>query len=141
MRRKRLFAQFIYFSPLNLGRGLILALFLLFFAHFTVIAQTRPVTGKVFANSSDSALAGVTVKVRGANVSAITGADGSFTINAAPNATLLVSSIGFIAQQVNLNNQSTITIRLIGDAQALTQVVVIGYGTAKRKDLTGAVSS
>ncbi|HMH23217.1 MAG TPA: TonB-dependent receptor [Puia sp.] len=141
MRRKRLFAQLPTPPSVSFCKGLLPALFILLFTHFSGLAQNRTITGKVVATGSDSALAGVTVKVKGSNTNAITGADGSFTISAAPNATLIVSSIGFASQQVDLNNRSSITIRLVSDAQALTQVVVIGYGTVKRKDLTGAISS
>ena len=121
----------------SISRKLGIALLIVIFANAAVFAQNRQITGKVLANGSDSALAGVTVKVKGALNSAITGADGSFTINASPNATLIISSVGFGLQQIALNNRTDITIRLITDAQALQQVVVVGYGTVKRKDVTG----
>lgn len=125
----------------GISRKLGIALLIVIFANVAVFAQNRQITGKVLANANDSALAGVTVKVKGALNSAISGADGSFTISAGPNATLIISSIGFGLQQIALNNRTDITIRLIADAQALQQVVVVGYGTVKRKDLTGSVSS
>ncbi len=125
----------------GISRKLGIALLIVIFANVAVFAQNRQITGKVLANANDSALAGVTVKVKGALNSAISGADGSFTISAAPNATLIISSVGYGLQQIPLNNRTDITIRLIADAQALQQVVVVGYGTVKRKDLTGSVSS
>src|SRR5450432_1163758 len=125
----------------GISRALILALFALVFSNVTVLAQTHPVTGKIVANENGGSLAGVTVKVKGSNASAITAADGSFTINAAPNATLIISSVGYSSQEIPLRNLSTVSVRLIADAQALQQVVVVGYGTVKRKDLTGSISS
>lgn len=125
----------------GISRKLGIALLIVIFANAAVFAQNRQITGKVLANGSDSALAGVTVKVKGALNSAISGTDGSFTISAAPNATLIISSVGYGLQQIALNNRTDITIRLISDAQALQQVVVVGYGTVKRKDLTGSVAS
>ncbi|HEY4154909.1 MAG TPA: TonB-dependent receptor plug domain-containing protein, partial [Puia sp.] len=104
-------------------------------------AQNRPVTGRVLANESDSLIAGATVKVRGATTTVFTNADGTFSINAAPNATLIVSTIGYTTQEVPLNNRSSVDIRLISEAMSLQQIVVVGYGTQKRKDLTGAISS
>lgn len=125
----------------GIGRALILVLFSLIFTNAAVLAQTHPVTGKIVANESGSSLAGVTVKVKGSNASAITGVDGSFTVNAAPNATLIISSVGYSSQEIPLRNLSTVSIRLVADAQALQQVVVVGYGTVKRKDLTGSIAS
>ena len=104
-------------------------------------SQTRQVTGKVVASEKDSVLASATVKVKGTKTTTITNPDGSFTINAAPNATLIVSSIGYATQEIALNNRSSVIIGLVSDAQSLQQVVVVGYGTVKRKDLTGSISS
>src|SRR5450432_3154572 len=100
----------------GISRKLGIALLIVIFANVAVFAQNRQITGKVLANANDSALAGVTVKVKGALNSAITGADGSFTISAAPNGTLIISSVGFGLQQIALNNRTDITIRLITDA-------------------------
>jgi TonB-dependent starch-binding outer membrane protein SusC len=125
----------------GISRALILALFALIFGNVAVLGQTHPVTGKIVANENGGSLAGVTVKVKGSNASAITAADGSFTINAAPNATLIISSVGYSSQEIPLRNLSTVSISLVADAQGLQQVVVVGYGTVKRKDLNGSVSS
>ncbi len=92
-------------------------------------------------NENDSLLAGVTVKVKGTTNSTSTGKDGTFTISASPKAVLIFSSIGFVSQEVSVSNLSTLNVRLITDQQALQQVVVVGYGTVKRKDVTGSISS
>lgn len=117
------------------------ALPLIIFLQISSFAQNRQVTGKVIANDNDSVLAGVTVKVKGTNTFTATLKDGTFAINAAPNAVLIFSSIGFSTMEVAVKNLSTFNIRLFTDPQSLQQVVVVGYGTVKRKDLTGAISS
>jgi TonB-linked SusC/RagA family outer membrane protein len=123
------------------GRRIILALSFVIFSGLAVLAQEPAITGKVVASENDSALNRATVKVKGANVSTITQADGSFTIKAGRNAVLIVSNVGFTTQEVAVNGRSEIIVRLTGDAQALQGIVVIGYGTAKRRDLTGSVAS
>jgi TonB-linked SusC/RagA family outer membrane protein len=106
-----------------------------------VFGQNRQITGKVTANENDSLLEGVTVRVKGSKVGVTTGRDGSFTISAPSNAVLIFSSVGFASTEVPVKNQSAIHVRLVSDAQSMQQVVVIGYGTVKKKDLTGSVSS
>lgn len=130
--------------PLNFKSGTCRHAFMLLAILFMAInlqAQTRPVTGKVLANENDSAMGSVTVRVRGTTTAVSTNADGTFTINAAPNATLEVSAIGYSSQAVPLRNQTSVNIRLVSEAMSLQQIVVVGYGTQKRKDLTGAISS
>ena len=121
-------------------RRLLPLLFLIFFASFG-FAQNKLVTGKVVANENDSSLVGATVQIKGTAMTTVTAKDGTFSLNAPPNALLIISSIGFTTQEVAVNNQSVLNIRLVIDPQSLQQIVVIGYGTVKRKDVTGAVSS
>ncbi|HVY73741.1 MAG TPA: TonB-dependent receptor [Puia sp.] len=108
---------------------------------FSLLAQTRTVTGRVAASDNDSSLAGSTVQVKGSNITALTNSDGSFTINAAPNSTLVVSHVGYTAQEIPMGNRTTVTVHLVLEAMSLQQIVVVGYGTTTRKDLTGAISS
>jgi TonB-dependent starch-binding outer membrane protein SusC len=116
-------------------------LLLTIFANVVVFAQTRQITGKITTSENGNPIPGVTVRVKGSSASALTSADGSFTINAAPNAILTFSSVGYLSQDVPLNNQTTLTVRLATNPQSLQQVVIIGYGAVRRQDLTGAVSS
>src|SRR5450631_510549 len=88
-----------------MSKGLVLAMIMLILTNLSALAQSRPVTGKVVANGSDSSLGGATVHVKGSNVSAVTNADGSFTINAVPNATLVISNIGYTTMEFALNNR------------------------------------
>ncbi len=121
-------------------RRLLPLLFLISFASFG-FAQNKPVTGKVVASENDSSLAGATVQIKGTATTTVTGKDGTFSLNVPPNALLIVSSVGYTTQEVAVKNQSVLNIRLVYDPQSLQQIVVIGYGAVKRKDVTGAVSS
>jgi TonB-linked SusC/RagA family outer membrane protein len=119
------------------GKTLLLALFLPILGH----AQTaREVSGKVTDNTG-TGLPGVTVLVTGTSVGASTGADGSFRLQVPATATsLTVSFVGYTKQTVDITGRNTVTIALKDDAQALGDVVVVGYGTVQKSDLTGAVS-
>jgi TonB-linked SusC/RagA family outer membrane protein len=122
----------------SLGRKLLLAtLFLPMLSH----AQTaREVSGKVTDNTG-TGLPGVTVLVTGTSTGASTGADGSFRLQVPATATsLTVSFVGYARQTVDITGKNTVTIALKDDAQALGDVVVVGYGTARKQDVTGAVA-
>ncbi|HUP14237.1 MAG TPA: SusC/RagA family TonB-linked outer membrane protein, partial [Niastella sp.] len=127
------------FRPPRLKQLLQLCL-LLFFTHFTslVFAQQN-ITGRVA--SGDSALAGVSVQVRGTNTATQTDAGGRFSINAPSGATLVFSSVGFATHEVKVGNQSNLNVQLQSTTQQLEQVVVVGYGTQKKATLTGSVTS
>ncbi len=114
--------------------------FLIFFliVSSSLFAQQK-ITGRVAAG--DTALLGVTVSVKGSAVSTQTDADGNFTINASPKATLVFSSVGFNTQEMAVNNRSIVNVQLKGGIQQLNEVVVVGYGVTKKATLTGAVST
>ncbi len=98
------------------------------------------VTGKV-TGENGVGIAGVTVSIKGNSAKAvITNETGSFTINVATgNETLVFTSIGYTLQEVSLKNRANITVILVQDSKSLEDVVVIGYNTVKRKDVTGSV--
>jgi TonB-dependent starch-binding outer membrane protein SusC len=107
----------------------------------TAFSQTKTISGKV-TDDKGASVQGATVTVKGTKVGASTAADGSFTITAPASATtLVISSVGFSEQEVAIAGQSSITVALVPTQANLNEVVVIGYGTARRKDLTGAVAS
>ncbi|WP_207497213.1 SusC/RagA family TonB-linked outer membrane protein [Aridibaculum aurantiacum] len=83
---------------------------------------------------------GASVTVKGSKQGTYTAADGSFTIEAAPGATLVISGVGFTVKEVTLRGNNAITVQLQPTASLLDDVVVVGYGTQRRKDLTGSVS-
>ncbi len=106
---------------------------------FMVPVQVQ-VSGTI-TNESNIPITGATVTLKGTTHSTLTNERGEFTIDAAPDGVLEISYIGFISQEVSINNQLVINVQLSADQRALEEVVVVGYGTQKRKDLTGAVSS
>jgi len=119
----------------------LLMLPLLFFSTVVAMAQGITVQGKV-TDESNAGLPGVTVVLKGTTSGASTGADGSYSINVpAGDGTLIFSFIGFLTQEVSISNRSTINVQLNSDAKALEEVVVVGYGTQKRSDITGSVAS
>ncbi|MCU7550636.1 TonB-dependent receptor [Chitinophagaceae bacterium LB-8] len=108
---------------------------------FGAFAQNFPVTGKI-TGADGQPLAGVTVKVKGSNLAAQTSADGSFQINVpSPDAVLVVSYVGFAEQQVQVANKKQLAVSMVPQQNSLENVVVVGYGTQKKKNVTGAVAS
>ncbi|QOG01360.1 TonB-dependent receptor [Flavobacterium sp. MDT1-60] len=111
---------------------------LLFVFSASVNAQTT-VSGTVSDNSGP--IPGVNIIVKGTNTSAATNFDGTYSIKTTPNAVLVFSFIGYRTQEVPVSNKSQINVTLEEDVSSLKEVVVVGYGTMKRSDLTGAVST
>lgn len=100
------------------------------------------VSGTVTAQADGTGLPGVNVLVKGTNTGTVTNIEGSYSINVANNDDVLVfSSIGYVTQEVPVNGQTTIDISLAEDVQSLSEVVVVGYGTVKKSDITGSVAS
>ncbi len=106
---------------------------------FVSYAQNN-IQGKV-TDENDQPLPGVNVLVKGTSVGSVTDVDGAFNISAPESATLVFSFIGYATQEVAVGNQSSITIKMTPDVMALGEVVVVGYGTSTKKELTGAISA
>ena len=102
-------------------------------------AQSRSVSGKV-SDTGGADLPGVSVTVKGTTLGAVTDATGKYTVQAPTNATLVFSYIGYKAQEINIGNKTSVNISLEEDAAALSEVVVVGYGTQKKSQLTSAIS-
>ncbi|WP_461151682.1 carboxypeptidase-like regulatory domain-containing protein, partial [Spirosoma pulveris] len=103
-------------------------------------AQTK-VSGKV-VDAQGLALPGVSIVVKGTTTGTVSGSEGDFTLNVARgNETLVFSYIGFITQEVAINNRSSINITLASDDKMLSEVVVVGYGEQKKETVTGAVAT
>lgn len=99
------------------------------------------VTGKV-SDPSGKPLEGASVQVKGTNIVTATKADGAFDIDApSDKSVLVISNVGFVIQEVALNGRSTIAVSMVLLAGSLEDVVVVGYGTKKRTEVTGAVAS
>ncbi|SHJ39552.1 TonB-linked outer membrane protein, SusC/RagA family [Pseudozobellia thermophila] len=97
------------------------------------------ITGTV-VDSSGLPLPGANVIVKGTTVGTQTDFDGNFTLNAEEGSILVFSYIGFKNQEIKLTGQTTVNVTMVEDAAALEEVVVVGYGTQRKQDLTGAVS-
>ena len=105
-----------------------------------VAQQDLRVTGKV--SSIDGPLPGVSVQIKGTSSGTATDADGSYTIQVSdPNAVLVFSFIGFITEEVSVNGRTVVDVLLSEDILTLSEVVVVGYGTDSRKNLTSSVAT
>ncbi|QHT72065.1 TonB-dependent receptor [Rhodocytophaga rosea] len=105
-------------------------------------AQGRTVKGTVTAADDNSALPGVNVVVKGTSTGTITDPNGGFTLSVpGDNATLVFSFIGYTTEEVAVGSRTTIDIKLAPDIQSLQEVVVTGYSTENRRDVTGAVAT
>ena len=107
----------------------------------STFAQDKTVTGKVTDSGDKSGLPGVTVSVVGANKGTQTDVNGTYKISVPANASLVYSFVGFEKQTIAVGNKSVIDVSLVSDNKALEEVVVVGYGTVKKKDATGAVTA
>ena len=116
-----------------------MALFLLCLFPMGALAQSL-VKGTVNDEAGEPII-GATVKVQGTNTGAITDFNGNFQIQAASNATLNVSFVGYVPQSVKVAGKTNIAIVLKEDAQMLNDVVVVGYGTMKKSDISGSVAT
>lgn len=102
-------------------------------------AQSRQISGKV-SDSGGSPLPGVSVTVKGTSQGSVTDASGKYSVQAVNSAVLVFSYIGYTTQEISVGNKSTIDVSMAEDAAALSEVVVVGYGTQKKSQMTGAIS-
>ena len=116
-----------------------LFLFSLVFSTGMLLAQERTISGTVSA-TDEGPLPGVNVTVKGTTVGVMTGVNGTYSITVpGPTSILVFSSVGYVTQELVVGNQASISVVLLTDVQALQEVVVTGYTTQRRRDLTGAV--
>ncbi len=106
----------------------------------TVFAQEKTVTG-VVTDSFNEPLIGASIVVQGTTNGVITDLDGKYSIKVTPGATLQFSYVGMEKQNIKVGNQSIINVQLKDDSQMLAETVVIGYGSAKKRDLTGSITN
>ena len=125
---------------MNIKKTLVVTLFAII--GISVSAQDRTVTGKVTDAKDGAPLVAASVAVKGTNKGTTTAADGTFSINVASNqTTLVVTLLNYATQEVQISGKSTITVALSQTTDQLSEVVVIGYGSVRKKDLTGSVST
>lgn len=117
-----------------------LAVLLVLFTGNLAWAQNE-ITGQVL-DENDDGLPGVNILVKETSIGTVTDIDGNYRLNVPENAeTLVFSSVGYESEEVAINGQSTIDMVLVPNIQSLSEVVVVGYGTQEKKDLTSAISS
>lgn len=122
-----------YFRPLGL-------LLLLCLIPLCSIAQNITVKGIVKDNLGESVI-GANVTEKGTTNGMITDLDGNFSLTVQKNATLVISYIGYVTQEIAIKGNTNLNIILKEDSKALEEVVVIGYGTARKSDVTGSIAS
>ncbi len=122
-------------------RKLLTMFFCVVLAITQIAAQTRTVKGKI-TDDKNNPIANASILVKGTTVGTTTGTDGSFTINVpATGKSLLVSSLNFTDQEVAIGTKTSINVAMRSTTQDLQEVVVVGYGTKKKSDLTGSVAT
>ncbi len=125
---------------MNMKKALAALLFAII--SISVYAQERTVTGKVTDAKDGAPLAAASVVVKGSNKGVTTSADGTFAIKVPTGATaLVISYLNFASKEVLLDSKNTVSVSLTASTDQLSDVVVIGYGTSRKKDLTGSVST
>ncbi len=128
--KRKLLTQFLIFI------GMSLSIIMISQPGFS---QTRKITGKVSGKDDGVPLPGATVKVKGTTEVVGTNSDGTYSINAAPGNTLIFSFVGYDQKEIIVPASGTLDVVLSRTSNNLNEVVVIGYGTSRRKDLVGAV--
>ncbi|MFS4467904.1 SusC/RagA family TonB-linked outer membrane protein [Maribacter sp. 2210JD10-5] len=116
-----------------------IVLLFLVFGFNGALAQQQKVNGTV--SDEDAPLPGVSVVVKGTSNGTVTDFDGNYTVEAQKSDVLVFSYIGFVTKEITVGDKLTLNITLQEDVSALDEVVVIGYGTAQRKDITGSIVS
>jgi TonB-linked SusC/RagA family outer membrane protein len=106
-----------------------------------VFAQQITVSGKVTSADDGLGLPGVNIIEKGTSNGAVTDVDGKFTISVGATGVLVITSVGFETQEITLNGQTILDVVLKTDVKVLSEIVVVGYGTQKEKDLTSAITT
>lgn len=122
-------------------KKLLLTLMSIFFVFATTAYAQRTIGGKVTSSGDGLSLPGVSVVVKGTSTGTQTDIDGNYSITVPANAqTLVFSYLGFITREENIGNRTIINIALAPDQKQLSEVVVVGYGTQIKQDLTGSIT-
>jgi len=109
---------------------------------FSLMAQTRAITGRVTSAEEPEGIPGVSVIIKGSTLGAITDLDGRFSLQAPSNAeTLVFSFVGYMTKEVAVGGLSTFDVTLDADVKTLGEVVVVGYGTQSKRTVTGSIAS
>jgi len=127
-------------KTIAIRRNVMLISLLNLFAIFSFAQNNFPVTGKITDNAGIP-LQGVTVQIKGTKIATVTNLEGTFSINAPSGSSVLVfSSVGFISREVPIENKGQVNVTMSVADNTMDQIVVIGYGAVKKRDVTGAVT-
>ena len=107
----------------------------------TLFGQSGQVTGKIFDVLDGTTLPGATVVIKGTTTGTSTDMDGMYAIDVEPNTTLVFSYVGYMSQEIVVSPGTTVNVAMESESMGLDEVLVIGYGTQKKDDATGAVSA
>jgi TonB-linked SusC/RagA family outer membrane protein len=128
-------------SILNTYNKAALLLFLSIWICATAMAQNKKITGIVF-DENNQPLPGATISAKSGKITTSTNVNGKFTIDVPDNEqSLIVHFVGYVDAEVAIGSQTNVTVRLTPSSKNLNEVVVVGYGTQRKKDVTGAVAS
>ena len=123
-------------------RKVLLLGLMLFLGSAIAFAQSRVITGTVTSTEDGMGVPGATVLVKGTTIGTATDIDGKYSITVPSGSNVLVFSfVGLLSQEVAIGNRTTVNVALESDVQALSEVIVTGYGTQPKREVTGAVSS
>ncbi|MFO7673703.1 MAG: carboxypeptidase-like regulatory domain-containing protein, partial [Lutibacter sp.] len=138
MTTKQLFFNYKLFLPKKVW---LVAIVVMLISTYNLSAQqAKVISGIVTSVKEGTPLPGVNVLIKGTATGVVTGFDGQFSINASSNNVLVFTYVGFQNKEITVGNQTQINVSLTEDTTSLDEVVVVGYGTQRKSDLTGAVS-
>lgn len=139
-----------YFLPNNLFKRitveplkrtlLVLITFMLCLESGVSFGQSHMISGIVTGSTDNAPLPGVSIRIKGTTIGTSTDGDGKFMLSVSANAVLEISYIGFVAQEIAVGKQNNLSIILQSDTRSMEEVVVVGYGSIKRSDLTSATA-
>ena len=111
-------------------------------ANVSSVSIDKSVSGQVLSSEDNSGIPGVSVVLKGSRTGTNTDVDGKFKIDITDdNSVLVFSAVGFVTQEIVVGNKSSVSVTLVADLKTLTEIVVVGYGTQKKSQVTGAISS
>ena len=123
-------------------KKVLLGFALSFLTIVSVLAQTKTITGRVTSSEEPEGVPGASVVVKGTTQGTVTNLDGSYSITVSSDANVLVFSfVGYLTKEVTVGSSTVINVQLDPDVKLLNEVVVTGYGTQERREITGSVAS
>ena len=115
--------------------------FILFLSISSFTARAQTLKGRITTDAGKE-IPGASILVKGTNIGTVANSSGEYSFNNLPkNATIVITSIGYIKQEISVGTKTVIDVTLLTDTRELGEVIVVGYGTQKKRDITGSVVS